>query len=142
MLNRYSTSRSLCLTPRPSRQRLYWVLALSLALALAIFQIYIKGYSILAVALAAGSLVLLWRGTPDPMAGARLKWESGEWFLRHRGRQTSVVLLPGSVRLPWLVYAEFRETHARRRWQFLLFADSVSAEEMRRLRRRLILEQA
>jgi len=84
------------------------------------------------------------------MAGATLKWELGEWFLRHRGKQVSVVLLPGkqvsvvllpgSVRLPWLIYAAFQETHAKQRWKFLLFTDSANAEELRRLRCRLILE--
>jgi hypothetical protein len=76
----------------------------------------------------------------DPMAGAMLKWEAGEWFLRHRGKRTSVLLLPGSVRTPWLIYAAFQETHAKQRWTFLLFGDSAGSEELRRLRCRLILE--
>ena len=83
---------------------------------------------------------MLWWAMADPMAGAMLKWEAGEWFLRHRGKQTSVLLLPGSVRTPWLIYAAFQETHATQRWTFLLFGDSAGSEELRRLRCRLILE--
>jgi len=141
LLNRYSTSPSHRLTVRPSRQRLYYIIALGVALMFSNFHIYEKGYPILAVALTLLSIAVLWRAAPDPMAGAILKWESGEWFLRHGGRQTSVLLLPGAVRLPWLVYAAFRETHAKQRWAFMLFGDSASAEEIRRLRCRLILEQ-
>ena len=74
------------------------------------------------------------------MAGAMLKWEAGEWYLHHRGKQTSVLLLPGAVRTPWLIYAAFQETHANQRWAFLLFGDSAGSEELRRLRCRLILE--
>ena len=141
MLNRYSTSPSLSLTVRPSRQRLNFIAVLGLALLLANLQIYNQGYPILAVLLALASLLLLWRAIPDPMAGAILKWESGEWYLHHRGRQTSVALLPGAVRLPWLVYAVFRESHAKQRWAFLLFADSADTDQTRRLRCRLILSK-
>jgi hypothetical protein len=82
---------------------------------------------------------MLWWSMPDPMAGAVLKWEGGEWFLRHAGKSTSVLLLPGSVRTQWLIYAAFAESHASRRWMFLLFNDSASGEELRRLRCRLAL---
>ena len=140
MLNKYSTSPSHGLTLRSSRHRAYFIVALGLAVSCANILVFLKGYPLLSVALMSGSLLLLQRAVPDPMAGATLKWELGEWFLRHRGKQVSVVLLPGSVRLPWLIYAAFQETHAKQRWKFLLFTDSANAEELRRLRCRLILE--
>ena len=112
-----------------------------MALALANLQIYSKGYPIPGVLLALVSLVMLWRAIPDPMAGAILKWEGGEWYLRHRGRQTSVVLLPGAVRMPWLVYAAHRETHAKQRWRFWLFTDSADAGQLRQLRCLLTLQK-
>lgn len=140
MLNKYSTSPCHSLKLRPSRHRLYFIFTLGLAVTLANLLILLKGYPVLGAVLMLGSPILLWSAIPDPMTGATLKWEAGEWFLRQEGQQTSVVLLPGSVRLPWLVYATFRETHAKQRWKFLLFTDSANAEELRRLRCRLILE--
>ncbi len=139
MLNRYSNSLSCSLTVGQSRQRRRAVAALALAVTWASGLVFLKGYPFLGAASTLGSLVLLWRALPDPMQGAVLSWEGGEWFLRHRGRQTSLVLLPGSVRLPWLVYAAFQETHAKQRWVFLLFTDCARPEELRRLRCRLTL---
>ncbi|MBE9538337.1 MAG: hypothetical protein IMF06_04595 [Proteobacteria bacterium] len=141
MLNRYSSSPSRSLRVKPSRRRIYFIIVLGAALALANYLLYVQGYPLLSAQLTLVSIVLLWWATADPMAGSTLKWEGGEWYIRHRGRQTSVVLLPGAVRLPWLVYAAFRETHAKQRWAFLLFSDSATVEQMRRLRCRLILEQ-
>ena len=140
MLNKYSTSPSLCLTVKSSRYRLYFIFALGLAVALANFLVLLKGYPILSAALMLGSAIVLWSAVADPMVGAKLKWEAGEWFISHNGKQTSVLLLPGSVRLPWLVYAAFQETHAKPRWTFLLFPDSAEVEKIRQLRSRLILE--
>lgn len=140
MLNKYLTSPSHVLTVRSSRHRLYFIVALGLAVGCANILVFLKGYPLLSVVLTSASLFLLYRAVPDSMLGAILKWEAGEWFLRHRGKQVSVVLLPGSVRLPWLVYAAFQETHAKQRWKFLLFTDSADAEQMRQLRCRLILE--
>lgn len=140
MLNRYSTSPSHSLIVRPSRRRQLFIFALGLVVACANLLVFLKGYPLMASVLTLGSIVLLWRAIKDPMAGAMLKWEAGEWFLRYRGKQTSVLLLPGSVRTPWLIYAAFQETHAKQRWAFLLFGDSAGSDELRRLRCRLILE--
>jgi len=114
---------------------------MALALALAVYQVYDKGFLYSSAALALGSAVLLWREWPDPMKGAVLKWHGGEWFVQHRGRQASALLLPGSVRLPWLIYAAFQETHAKQRWRFWLFTDSADAGQLRQLRCLLTLQK-
>jgi len=141
LLNRYSTSQSLQVVLRPSRQRRYFLLLLALALALAVYQVYDKSFPYSAAVLALLSVVLLLQGWPDPMKGAVLLWQGGEWFVQHGGRQTSAQLLPGSVRLPWLVYVALQETHAGQRWRFWLFPDSADADQLRQLRCRLIMEK-
>jgi len=140
LLNKYSNSRRPLLTVRPSRTRLLVLLLFALATQFAIFLVYQKAYPVTAATLLLGSLVLLFRAWPDPIVGVVLKWEKGEWFLSYQGGQTSVVLLPGSVRLPWLIFMVFQEAHASRRWNILLFSDSADSDQLRRLRRRLILE--
>ena len=139
MLNKYSTSEQVVL--RSSRQRQYFLLFLALAIALANYQVYAKGHTLLSVTLTLGSAALLWQAWPDPMAGALLKWHKGEWFIQHRGRRASALLLPGSVRLPRLIYVAFQETHAKQRWRFWLFSDSADASQLRQLRRRLMMQQ-
>ena len=140
MSNRYSTSPSHSLIVRSSLRRQLFIFALGLVVGCANVLVFLKGYPVLASVLTVGSIVILWCAMADPMAGAMLKWEAGEWFVRHRGKQTSVLLLPGSARTPWLIYAAFQETHAKQRWVFLLFGDSAGSEELRWLRCRLILE--
>jgi len=138
----YSTSPSLSLKLKASQYRQYFLVCLALAVLLANYRTYVRGYPILALGLALVCLVLLWRSWRDPMVGAVLMWESGEWFLRYRGRQTSVLILPGTVQLPWIIYLGLAETHAKTRWKLWLFVDSADAEKMRRLRCQLLLERA
>ncbi len=140
MSNKYSTTPSLQLTVSFSRYRQIFIVFLACILLLANIQIFVKGYPQLATTLSLVSIAMLWRGWRDPMVGAVLKWKGGEWFIRCNGRQSSVLLLPGAVRLPWIIYLAFRETHATKRWHIWLFADSVDVEQMRRLRCRLMLE--
>ena len=142
MSHKFSTIPALQLTVNTSLHRQLFVLFMAAAVGLANLQVYLKGYPVLCVVLSLASVVLLWKSWRDPMRGAVLKWEDGEWFLRLGGRQTSVLLLPGAVRLPWVIYLAFRETHARQRWAIWLFADSVDVEQMRRLRCRLAVEPA
>ena len=142
MSNKYSTTHSLQLTVSFSRHRQIFIALFTCILAVANLQVFVKGYPQLAVSLSLASIVMLWRGWRDPMVGAVLKWEGGEWFIQINGRRSSVLLLPGAVRLPWIIYLAFRETHARKRWYICLFADSVDVEQMRRLRCRLVLDHS
>ena len=142
MSNKYSTTPSLQLTVNFSRHRQIFIVLLACAVAFANLQVYLKGLPQLAAILSLVSSAILWHGWRDPMVGAVLKWECGEWFIRSNGRQSSVLLLPGAVRLPWIIYLAFRETHARKRWNIWVFADSVDIEQMRRLRCRLALDHS
>ena len=142
LLSKYSISPCLSLTVKPSVLRRYCIFVLGFAVAWANLLVFHKGYPFLALLLSLASLLLLWRGAHDPVVGTRLKWDRGQWFFRQGDRQVLLVLLPGSVRLPWLVYASFREARAKQRRKFLLFTDSASPEQLRGLRTRLILEQS
>jgi hypothetical protein len=114
---------------------------LAFAVAVASYSIYIKGYPVLCVAVFVGSFILLWRARLDPMVGSVLLWDTGEWFLEHCGRRTSVLLQPASLCHPGVIYLELRETHGAKRWRLWLFSDSAAPERLRKLRTRLTLQK-
>jgi len=93
LLNRYSTSQSLQVVLRPSRQRRYFLLLLALALALAVYQVYDKSFPYSAAVLALLSVALLLQGWPDPMKGAILLWQGGEWFAGDPCRAALAILV-------------------------------------------------
>ncbi len=142
MLNRYSTLPSLQLTLNSSRQRRCFILTLAFAAVVASYNICIKGYPILGIAVFIVSFFLLWRSRIDPMDGSVLIWEAGEWFLQRAGGRTSVLLQPASLRHPWVIYLDLRETYTRKRWRLWLFSDSADTELLRQLRSRLTLHKA
>jgi hypothetical protein len=115
---------------------------LAFAAGIASYHIYIKGYPALCTGVFIVCFFLLWRARLDPMLGAVLIWEAGEWFLEHTGRRTSVLLQPASLRHPWIIYLELRQTHDRKRWRLWLFSDSADPEQLRKLRTRLTLDKS
>ena len=135
-----------------SRTRLWWLL--SGCVCLALLAIWQRGYPGLAavVGMPAGALCLyLYR---QPEVGTCLRWYRGRWSLWRHGNRLQVDLRPGSVCLPGLVQLRWRE-HApgqgsgswldpgrrnHRQGQLWLFSDSVCAQNLWLLRRRLMLD--
>lgn len=115
---------------------------LAFAAVIASYRIYVKGYPALCIAVFIISFFLLWRSRRDPMVGSVLKWESGEWFLNHADRRASVLLQSASLRHPWVIYLDLKETHAPKCWRLWLFSDTADPELLRQLRSRLTLEKA
>jgi hypothetical protein len=141
LLNRFSNSPDLELIINPSiiRRKLYG--GLCVCTGLAIYLVYARGYTVFAAALSLPSVMLLWGLASERSGGAVLRWRSGQWFILDGKDWRKVQLLPGSVRLPWLLKMTLEESGSGRRWPLALFSDSIDSSRMWHLRRRLMLGQ-
>lgn len=88
----------------------------------------------LALATVSAGAALVWRRLwRNPLAKHLRVDETGEWLLWTReGRALRLVLLPGSIAVPWLILLRFRDENGR----FLalpILPDSAPAEDFRRL---------
>ena len=124
---------------RPSRRLLWWIWA---AHALALAGVWMSGLAWPA-ALAASAATLAsarrnWRrrhagGASDRIDG--LRHRDGQWFALADGDERPVELLPAPIAVPGLIVLRLRRAGARRARSVILLADSMDADELRRLRR-------
>lgn len=135
------------LTPRPSIRALRWLLWLHiLPIAATAFAMQ-PGLPMLAVDAAFGLSWIWLRRHPvfgfGPRALVRLVWHAeGQWTLtENSGRRYEAELLADSYVHPRLLLLNFRTEAGQRRTRALL-GDELEAEQLRRLRARLLLRTA
>jgi hypothetical protein len=104
-------------------------------------RIVSRGYPLLALLILPPACLLLWQLYRQPLVGAILRWQQGNWSLEHGGASAVVSIGSSSAALPCGVYLAWQELPAGRRRSVWLFADSVSAQQLRQLRVRLALER-
>ncbi|MCB1675404.1 MAG: hypothetical protein KDI01_03895 [Halioglobus sp.] len=141
MSARFSSSPALRLHIGNSRIRSAAFGALALGSGAALYLIRARGYPVLAGSLLAPVLAVLWYLRQERWRGAQISWHRGVWQLQAGGRREAIVMSPRSGGFPGLLYLAWREAGSNRRGSVWLFADSAPAEELRRLRVRLLLER-
>ena len=75
------------------------------------------------------------------MRGAELCWRKGRWTLKRDGIIREISPSRRSTMLPWLVCIAFTDIAEDSAGHIWLFSDSVSQDQLRRLRIRLTLLQ-
>lgn len=138
---KYSTSPALRLIVGNSRVRLCLYALLCLCCATALYLLFARGYLLPCLGLLPPVVWLLLCLRREPMVGATLAWRQGTWTMQHGPAVRPVRLLPASACLPGLIYLAWRELPGGERGDLWLFPDSASAEQLRRLRLRLLLER-
>ena len=139
MSARYSSLPALNLEAGPSElRRLLLGLCCGLA-GLAAQRLWAGGYAPLVAGFAPLIVWQLRAMAVDRAAGVGLHWRGGQWYRLECGAATAIDLLPGSVRLPWLIHIRWRESGGRR-GDLWLFIDSAGPGQLRALRRRLVLQ--
>lgn len=141
MLNKYSASQEVRLTVRQSRRRGLALLVFGNATAVALVQLVMLDYIVLASLFMPVAIVIFSREWSDSMVGTVVIWRQGQWFVAHGTQEIGVALESGTVNLPQLVFLSLRAAQARTRWRIFLFSDSADEEQLRQLRCRLTLSR-
>lgn len=129
------------LEPRPSRIKRSLLILFYCLAAVALLQAVLPGYWLLAGGTAWLVLLVLelasWRHDPGVVA---LHERTGDWWLAHHSGTTARMCLMRAMVWRYLVVLDFRalEKTGPRRCRVVLFADSVAADDFRRLRVRLL----
>ncbi|MEH6581932.1 MAG: hypothetical protein V7754_08355 [Halioglobus sp.] len=140
MLNRYWNSPALALTVKRSRIRRYFLLALAFLQMLAVYQVHVAGFSLLALFMLLLSASCLKSLSVETLCGASVGWRQGQWMVFHAGKLSPMELRRGWVCLPWLVQFALESPDSGQVVSFSLFADSAEKADLQNLRRRLTLE--
>ena len=74
---------------------------------------------------------------PDPMAGQRLSWGAGEWWLARAGGEEALELESPPVIVGRIVVLNYRRCYSRRGATLVIFGDACTDQEQRQLRRLL-----
>ena len=74
---------------------------------------------------------------PDPMAGQRLSWRAGQWWLARAGGEEALKLEPPPVIVGRIVVLNYRRGYSRRGATLVIFGDACTDQEQRQLRRLL-----
>jgi hypothetical protein len=142
LLTRYSNSSTLRLVIGRSRYRIILHALLCVCVGVAAMRIYSRGYPLLALSTLPAACLLLWQLYRQPLVGTIIRWQQGSWSVEHGASPEVVSIGSSSVALPWGVYLAWQELlPVGGRRSVWLFADSVSPEQLRRLRVRLALER-
>lgn len=140
MSTRFSYSPELHLAIGKSR-RWRWLQAVYLLAAVtAVGAVGLRGYPQLAVLLWLAVTCSLPRLAGQPLAGAILRWQAGNWSLDCGEGPTPIEVRPGCRVTPWVVMLAWRERESGRGGRLWVFADAVTADAWRRLRVRLRLQ--
>ena len=114
---------------------------LCFCVGLALMRVYSRGYPLLAVVMLTPACLLLWQLYHQPMVGAFIRWQQGNWSVGRGAASEAVSVDSKSTALPWGIYLAWQELPAGGRRCVWLFPDCISAEQLRRLRVRLALER-
>lgn len=118
------------------------VLLLSAAL-IVIGMVAVGRYPLTALPIAllwAISLAMTWR---DPAQGLTIRWSGRDWWLREPGAGRDwvpVMLAAQPVCLSWVLKLVFCSSNGGARWTLLIFNDAASTEDLKALRRRIMIE--
>ena len=136
MSAKYSTSPTLhlAIADSPGYRRGQWLF--HLILGLAAFDLATGGYPLCWLVLPLLPLSC-YRYRRQPLVGAMLVWNRGRWALRCVAVEYPIEIERGHC-LPWCTFLGWRYLDGGR-GALLLFSDSASREELRRLRVRLQL---
>ena len=139
MSARCSNSPSLRLAIADSAVRRALHCLFCLLVAAALWRLAQRGYPGTALVLSPLAALACWRLSSQPLVGAVLSWERGEWTLQQGGVARIVSLSPGHCVLPWLIYLAWDKSVDAPAASVFLFPDSARPDELRRLRVRLSL---
>lgn len=141
MSARYSNSRSLRLVI--ARSHIYCLLhrVLCLVTIAGLYRVGQRGYPLLALMLLPVAIVCCLHAARQTLAGCLLGWSSGQWFIDRGAQAMPVTLDRSSTCLPRVIYLAWIEPADSARRSALLFADSMSESDLRRLRVRLALQR-
>ncbi|TGD74655.1 hypothetical protein E4634_05495 [Mangrovimicrobium sediminis] len=141
MSKRFSTSPALNLRIADSPSRRRWLLLFGLLGAVHLGGIawtLESPWPLLALPV---FFTYLWQTLRDPLVGVELRWRAGRWSLGSCDDGDGIEMTPERWHLlPWVTYLAWRDG-AGARGQAWLFADSASAQALRRLRVRLALQR-
>lgn len=141
MSRRYCNSPVLRFRIGESRLRAALYAALCLAVATAHYLIFLRGYNGLALLLALPALILLGGLARDPAAGVWIAWRGGRWSLCRGGVWQDVIPHRRTVVTRWVICLVYSYAPWSARNYLWLYADSLPAGELRRLRLRLALQK-
>ena len=141
MSTKYSTSPSLRLIVGNSVLRRVLLAGLCFCAVYSLYRLSIRGYPLLALSLLPLAGLSCWRLSVEPLHGAAICWQRGEWTLEQGGDSIAIGIHPGSSCLPWFICLVWTELPAGRKRRLWLFMDSASARELRGLRVRLNLQR-
>jgi Membrane-bound toxin component of toxin-antitoxin system len=138
---KYSTSPSLRLIVGNSALRRVLLAGLFFCAVYSLYRLSISGYPSLALSLLPLAGLCCRRLSVEPLRGAAICWQRGEWTLERGGDSTAIRIHPGSSCLPWLICLVWTELPAGRKRRLWLFVDSADERELRNLRVRLTLQR-
>lgn len=138
MSARYSTSPTLHLTIADSSRYRYCQWLGCLTMMLAVINVACRGYPFFWLLLPLLPIAC-YLNRRQPLAGAELGWQQGQWSLQADGERQLIDLQRGHC-LPWVTYLAWRD-QVGGRGSLFLFSDSASHQQLRRLRVRLRLQR-
>lgn len=143
MSGKYSNSPTLALTCSDSPWGRLLGLGYGALVMVALYQLQLRGYGLLAAGLLLPALLCLgrvWRGSGSD--GLRLLCGARYWWLRDAHATTPRPVVPerGSICLPWVLCIALRDLETGARWRLWLWAGSCDPSAWRGLRRRLTLQ--
>lgn len=141
MSTRYSTSPALHLRIADSKlcKLLHGLLCLCSVYCL--YAISLRGYPVLALGLLLPVVACCLNLGRQRGPVTSLSWCAGDWMAIRDGVGRRIVVRPGHVCLPWVVYLAWDEQPDGGSGSIWLYPDSAPAETLRRLRLRLALER-
>ena len=139
MSARCSNSPSLRLVIADStiRRVLHCLLCLLAAASLA--RLAQRGYPSTSLTLLPLAALCCWHLASQPLVGAVIGWERGEWTLQEGEVARVVTLARSRCVFPWLIYLGWQQSADAPAGSVFLFPDSARPDDLRRLRVRLSL---
>ncbi|MEE4146286.1 MAG: protein YgfX [Halieaceae bacterium] len=102
--------------------------------AVSLWRLAQRGYPVTALALLPLAALCCRRLVCQPLVGAVILRERGEWLLQHGGGCRTLCLARSHCVFPWLVYLAWNRSPDAPAASVFLFPDSAGADELRRLR--------
>ena len=140
MSTRYSTTPALHLRVVDSRLCKLLHGSLYLCSAYGLYAISLRGYPVLALGLLLPVVACCLSLGRQRSPVTSLSWLAGEWAMTRNGRARRIVLRPGHVCLPWVIYLAWDELPDGGPGSLWLYPDSAAAGTLRLLRLRLALQ--
>ena len=141
MSARYLNSPALHLTVGNSRLRRILHGLLCLCAAVSLYRLYLRGYPLLAGSLLPLACLCCVQLAKQSLCGATVCWRQGEWSVLRDNVSYPVSVGRRSACLPGFIYLACEEQSGGRCLRLWLFPDSAPAEQLRRLRVRLVFER-